>query len=552
MLRSLHISNYALIQRTEVNFEEGFTVITGETGAGKSILLEALGLVLGSRANFNAIRKGEDKSVVEAVFSYKDSWIDDRLRKEGLDILDDLLIRRELTRTGRSRAFVNDSPVALNLLNEITMRLVNMHGQQENLALQSAGYQLEQLDLFVKNKSLLEELGVIFTEFKSKNQALEILREEAAQLRKDQDYFSFQRNEIEALNPNAEDFRNLSSERDTLAHAEEITKSLDEVSGILSSDHGGILSGLQNAVQRLRSLRQYHSSLDDLYSRIESSKIELDDILHEVERFLQGVEANPTRLDLLTERLDEYQRLMHKHNASTVEDLLEVKASYTAKLAGIDHFDEEIMAYEKRIAALKEAMDNLAEELHHRRQQGVSAFGSTLTDQVRKLGMPKAQIMLELQRINEINETGFDRLQISFDANGNNHLVPLKDSASGGEVARLMLGLKSIIATNDETPTLIFDEVDTGVSGEVAKQIGGLMRSISLNTQIIAVTHLPGVAARGHHHIKIKKRDDAQGVVSELHVLSDNERVEEIASMFSGVQLTDAALESAKSLLAGE
>jgi DNA repair protein RecN (Recombination protein N) len=535
-----------------VIFEEGFTVITGETGAGKSILLEALGLVLGSRANFNAIRKGEEKSVVEAVFSYKDSWIDERLRKEGLDILDDLLIRRELTRTGRSRAFINDSPVALNVLNEITMRLVDMHGQQENLALQSAGYQLEQLDLFVKNKNLLEELRVIYHEYKTKSHELLLIREEAAQLRKDQDYFAFQLNEIEVLNPTAEDFQGLITERDTLAHAEEITRSLNDVSGMLSSDHSGIISSLQSAVQRLRSLQQYNSVLQELYARLESSKIELDDVLHEVERFLQGIDSNPTRLEFISERLDDYQRLMHKHNASTIDDLLNVKAEYSLKLEGINHFDEEINTLEKRIKALSESMDSIADQLHSKRESGVEAFGLALTEQVRKLGMPKAQIVMDLQRTNEINETGIDRLQIAFDANGNNHLVPLKESASGGEVARLMLGLKSIIAANDETPTLIFDEVDTGVSGEVAKQIGGLMRAISLNSQIIAVTHLPGVAARGHHHLKIKKHDDENGVFSELHVLTEQQRIEEIASMFSGAQLNDASLESAKSLLLGD
>lgn len=433
MLRSLHISNYALIQHTEVIFEEGFTVITGETGAGKSILLEALGLVLGSRANFNAIRKGEEKSVVEAVFSYKDSWIDERLRKEGLDILDDLLIRRELTRTGRSRAFINDSPVALNVLNEITMRLVDMHGQQENLALQSAGYQLEQLDLFVKNKNLLEELRVIYHEYKTKSHELLLIREEAAQLRKDQDYFAFQLNEIEVLNPTAEDFQGLITERDTLAHAEEITRSLNDVSGILSSDHSGIISSLQSAVQRLRSLQQYNSVLQELYARLESSKIELDDVLHEVERFLQGIDSNPTRLEFISERLDDYQRLMHKHNASTIDDLLNVKAEYSLKLEGINHFDEEINTLEKRIKALSESMDSIADQLHSKRESGVEAFGLALTEQVRKLGMPKAQIVMDLQRTNEINETGIDRLQIAFDANGNNHLVPLKESASGGK-----------------------------------------------------------------------------------------------------------------------
>ena len=552
MLRSLYISNYALIDQTEVKLEPGFTVITGETGAGKSILLEALGLVLGSRANFNAIRKGQDKSVVEAVFTYKDHTVDQLLREEGLDILDDLIIRRELTRSGRSRAFINDSPVALNVLSVIARRLVDMHGQQENIALQSAGYQLQQLDLYAKNKAVLQQYEQHYTQYRAAQRKLDELKEQVSQVRKDEDYFSFQYSEIKALDPKSDEYEALEEERATLEHAEDIMSALGEVSNTLEGDQYGVISALNSALNQLQRVENYHQSIAELSKRLDSVNIELDDLRREVDGLQSSFESNPNRLEEVRNRLDEYQRLMHKHGVKEVEALIAVQEEYRLKLEGISNFDEEAKALEARIDQLSGAVNAGAEELHERRLKAVKDFEAAMQHQVRKLGMSKAEISMELERLEQLQSMGFDRLEIGFDANGNKHLVALKDSASGGEVARLMLALKSIIAVNDETPTLIFDEVDTGVSGEVAKQIGSLMKTIALNAQIIAVTHLPGVAAKGQHHIKIKKSEEGDAVVSRLHYLKENERVEEIASMFSGAQLNKASLDSAKSLLAEE
>jgi DNA repair protein RecN (Recombination protein N) len=552
MLRNLYISNYALIDQTEVQLDQGFTVITGETGAGKSILLEALGLVLGSRANFNAIRKGQDKSVVEAVFTYKDPAVDAILRTEGLDILDDLIIRRELTRSGRSRAFINDSPVALNVLNTIARRLVDMHGQQENIALQSAGYQLQQLDLFAKSKTLLQQYEQHFMQYRSAKRKLAELEEQVSQVRKDEDYFSFQFNEIDQLSPKLDEFDALEEERDTLEHAEDIVTALGEVSSTLEGDQFGVISALNGALHQLQRVQSFHHSLGELAKRLDSVNIELDDLRRELDGLQSSFESNPNRLEEVRTRLDEYQRLMHKHGVKEVQALLDVQEEYRLKLEGIQNFDDEADTLRAKIKQLEEAVMAGADELHQRRSDAVTDFQQAMQHQVRKLGMPKAEIAMTLEKLEDVQATGYDRLVIGFDANGNNHLVSLKDSASGGEVARLMLALKSIIAANDETPTLIFDEVDTGVSGEVAKQIGSLMKTIALNAQIIAVTHLPGVAAKGQHHIKIRKSEEDEGVVSRLYFLEGDMRVEEIASMFSGTQLNKASLESAKGLLAEE
>jgi DNA repair protein RecN (Recombination protein N) len=551
MLKQLEISNYALIRHTAVSFEAGFTVITGETGAGKSILLEALGLVLGSRANFNAIRRGEEKCVIEATFAYANEALKTYLQKEGLDVLSDLILRRELTASGRSRAFVNDSPVNITVLRDVAAFLVDLHGQQENLSLQTPAYQVRQLDLFARNQQTLAQYTEAYKSFKSTEKQLQQLREAAAQVRKDEDYFKFQYDELVDLKLDEEHFAGLDDELNTLEHAEEIQRALGAADGMLDGEEGTALSLLRKIRSELRSVERYSEPIREALERLDSSMIELEDLRSECARLASSIEWNPSRVDQVREEMDRLQHVLHKHGATDVKALAEIREEYRIKLDGIASYDDEMAQLETKFAQQERALQEAAKALTTTRETARDIYIRRLTEQVRKLGMPKAEIEVKLLPLQQFSSTGAETVEMAFDANGGKHLVSLKDSASGGEVSRLMLALKSILAENDQTPTLIFDEIDTGVSGEIAKQIGVLMQQISAYTQIIAVTHLPGVAAKGMHHYRIAKREDDGQVISELHALHAEERVEEIATMFSGKDLSEASRESARNLLEG-
>ncbi len=549
MLKHLHITNYALIARTEVSFEKGFTVITGETGAGKSILLEALGLVLGSRANFNSIRKGEEKCFIEASFDYNDPLVDSFLKNNSLDLWDELILRREITRSGRSRGFINDTPVSISVLKEISIFLVDLHGQQENISLQTPSYQLKQLDAFAQNSDLFNAYNQSFHVLKSIDKQLSQLKDAAAQVRKDQDYFSFQYEELNSIELNVEEFEGLTNELGELEHAEDIQRSLMIAQEAIDGDHNSALSAARTALSELRSVQSYSTKLLELFERLNSSLIELEDVIAECNRVQQSVEWNPQRLEQVRERLDLYHKLLHKHSVDTVTELIEIKEEYRIKLDGIASYDTELEELEDKLELAKKEAHQNAEVLSNSRRSVLPQFEAGLIGRVRQLGMSKATVNVLLGESDDLSASGKDTIDMLFDANGSKSLVPLRESASGGEVSRLMLALKSILAANDKTPTLIFDEIDTGVSGEVAKQIGSLMKTISNTTQILAVTHLPGVAAKGENHFKIQKKEEKEVVFSRLEQLNEDERIKEIAAMFSGHKLTDAALESARNLL---
>lgn len=555
MLKHLEITNYALIKQTAVSFESGFTVITGETGAGKSILLEALGLVLGSRANFNTIRRGERKCSVEATFEYDNPDLDALLNSNGLDVHEDLILRRELTDSGRSRAFVNDSPVGLGVLKSVAGYLVDLHGQQENLSLQTPGYQLRQLDIFAKNGEVLSNFQDAYKSYTSILKQLDQLRDAAAQVRKDQDYFQFQYDELVEVELDPESFGAIEGELNELEHAGDIQRSLGTALQMIQEDaagQDGILSLLRSVAAELDGVAGFSDQLKEVLERVRSASIELEDVASDCSRIASGIEHDPARAEILRDKMDDVNRLLHKHGVNTVEELVDIREEYRIKLEGIASYDDQLEELEQKLSSSSQEMHGHATALSATRRTAIPSYVEQLTQRVRQLGMDKAVIKLSVTELEAPNSTGAETVEMMFDANGNDHLTPLKDSASGGEVSRLMLALKSILAANDETPTLIFDEIDTGVSGEIAKQIGQLMRSISDHTQIIAVTHLPGVAAKGQVHIRIAKRESEQGMVSGLSRLDQQERVEEIAGMFSGNALDEASLESARNLLSNE
>lgn len=549
MLKKLSISNYALIASTEVEFDAGFTVITGETGAGKSIMLEALGLVLGSRANFNGIRKGEEKCVVEAIFETNKAVIKSIIEREGLDWWNEVVLRRELTTSGRSRAFVNDSPVTMSVLKEIAETLVDLHGQQESFALHKTAFQTRQLDLFAGNQSTFELFRAAYSKFKSLLHEKADLEEQAAQIRKDEDYFRFQLDELKEVELNEYVFNALETEQNELEHAEDIQRAITSAISAISESESNALAALRHAANELKSVSAFSPELAELQSRIQSAIIEIEDVEAELERRDGSLEFNPNRLEELRDRLDLYSKLFHKHGVKTLAELAEVKAEYAQKLQGIESHDDALTKIEIELKKQKQIALDLAKDLTEKRKKSTANFETQLLEQIHLLGMPKAHFKIDLVQHSDLNSLGNSEVKMLFNANSKTDLQPITEVASGGEISRIMLGLKSILSQADETQTMIFDEIDTGVSGEVAKRIGNLMRQIASNTQIISVTHLPGVAAKGQSHFKIAKSEVAGKPISSLQKLTETERVKELAAMFTGDKLTDASLESARLLL---
>lgn len=549
MLKRLSISNYALIESSEINFDEGLTVVTGESGAGKSIMLESLGLLLGSRANFDAIRKGEEKCTVEAAFTALSEEVRAFLKEENLDCFDELIIRRELTSTGRSRAFINDTPVGLALLKRIGFLLIDLHGQQENLVLQSERFKCEQIDLFAKTNEAFKEYSNVFKDYKHLQSKIAKLKEDAARIRKDQDYIQFQLEELAILEAyNALSVKELETELNELDNASEIIETLSAVSNRISDDDGIYLM-LQSASNALRPIAPHKSEINEIWERLKSVIIEVKELGADIENLSEKIEINPSRLEMLRDKLDGLNRLLYKHNVSNLEALFEIKTDYENQLSGIETFDEELKQAELLFLDKERIALTLAKSLSLSRAKATESLERALMDQLNELGMPKAHVHFQLSPAEALGPLGMDKVEMLFDANGNSNLQSIDQVASGGEVARLMLALKSLQSEGAHGVTLIFDEIDTGVSGEVAKRIGNLMNRLGTKNQIIAVTHLPGVAAKGHQHIRISKTEKNGRVSSIFDKLSKDERINELAAMFSGENLSNAALESAKGLL---
>lgn len=549
MLKRLNIVDYALIAEAEINFEKGLTVVTGESGAGKSIMLEALSLLLGARAEFSAIRIGREKSIVEAVFAAYPAEINDLLRAEGLDVFDQLIIRRELTKSGRSRAFVNDTPVSLQVLKGVGPQLIDLHGQKENMSLQSANFKWEQLDEFagcVKQRELYQQQ---YREWKQCKRQLQNIEEAAAQVRKDQDYFEFQLAELDALDLNEERSAGLADELSELENATSILESLNKASSILDEENRGVQVMLRQAQRELDDVARHSQGVEEASKRMNAMFLELGDISHELSRLADRVEVNPERLLQVREQLDEINRLCHKHGVQSAGELAEIKEEYQLKLAGIASFEEEQSLLEEKLKSLDSACKKSAEALHAKRVEAAPRFAAEVCDRLRSLGMPKAHFKVDLVPQQEMTEQGLSDISMLFDANGSERLLPIEQVASGGEMARLMLSIKHVNRSGAGAATIIFDEIDTGVSGEVALKVGNVMSQLALNTQVMAVTHLPGVAAKGAQHLRISKVEDKGQVISRFDYLNKEQRVVELATMFSGEQPTENDLASARGLI---
>ena len=550
MLRSLYIQNYALIEKLDISFSSGFSVITGETGAGKSIILGAIGLLLGQRADVKAIRVGASKCIIEARFDISAYGMQPFFEENELEYEEECLLRREVSASGKSRAFINDTPASLAQMKELGEQLIDVHSQHQNLLLNKEGFQLNVLDILSHNEEALSAYQHIFGAWKQAQQDLEALVARANQDKSDEDYIRFQLEQLEEAHLSAGEQEELEQEADTLSHAEEIKAGLYRVGQTLYSDEGGLLSGLKECLNTMLGLQRVYPVAGELAERMESTYIELKDISQEVSGKEDEIEFNPERLDEVNERLNLIYTLQQKHRVSTVGELLALTDEYAAKLSAITSSDEHIEELKARCDALYNKVKKQAAVLTKARTAAAREVEKQMAARLVPLGMPNVRFQVEIGARKEPGIHGADTVNFLFSANKNGALQSVSSVASGGEIARVMLSIKAMIAGAVKLPTIVFDEIDTGVSGEIADRMADMMQEMGdCNRQVISITHLPQIAARGRAHYKVYKKDSDTETNSHIRRLTDEERVEEIAHMLSGATLTEAALSNAKSLL---
>jgi DNA repair protein RecN (Recombination protein N) len=550
MLRSLYIQNYALIEKLDISFGAGFSVITGETGAGKSIILGAIGLLLGQRAEVKAIRQGASKCVIEARFDISAYGMEPFFEDNELEYEEECILRREVYASGKSRAFINDTPASLVQMKELGEQLIDVHSQHQNLLLNKEGFQLNVLDILSHNDEQLSVYQSLYREWKQTQQDLADLIARAEQNKADEDYIRFQLEQLEEANLSAGEQEELEQETDTLSHAEEIKAGLFRVGQLLTSDEGGLLAGLKESLNTMLGLQKVYSPATELAERLESTYIELKDVSQEVSSQEEDVEFNPERLEEVNDRLNLIYTLQQKHRVTTVEELLALTEEYAAKLAAITSYDERIGELTTLCDTLYNKVKKQAAVLTKARTGAAREVEKQMASRLVPLGMPNVRFQVEMGMRKEPGVHGEDTVNFLFSANKNGALQSISSVASGGEIARVMLSIKAMIAGAVKLPTIVFDEIDTGVSGEIADRMADIMQEMGeQDRQVISITHLPQIAARGCAHYKVYKQDNETETNSHIRSLADEERVEEIAHMLSGATLTEAALNNAKALL---
>ena len=550
MLRSLYIQNYALIEQLDIRLENGFSVITGETGAGKSIILGAIGLLLGQRADVKAIRRGASKCIIEARFEIAAYGMQPFFEANDLEYEDECILRREVYASGKSRAFINDTPASLAQMKELGEMLIDVHSQHQNLLLNKEGFQLNVLDILAHNDGALSVYADCYGSWKKAQQQLEELIARAERDKADEDYVRFQLEQLEEANLTAGEQEELEQEAELLSHAEDIKAGLYRVGQGLSADEGGLLPLLNDCLSTMQSMRKVYPAAEELSERLESSYIELKDIVQEVAGREEEVEFNPARLDEVNARLNLIYTLQQKHRVSTVDELLTLQEEYASRLSAITSSDDQIEDLKQQCADLYNKVKQQAAVLTESRVAAAREVEKQMASRLVPLGMPNVRFQVEVGARKEPGVHGADTVSFLFSANKNGTLQSISSVASGGEIARVMLSLKAMIAGAVKLPTIVFDEIDTGVSGEIADRMADIMQEMGdSNRQVISITHLPQIAARGRVHYKVYKEDNENETNSHIRRLTDEERVEELAHMLSGATLTEAALNNARALL---
>lgn len=550
MLKQLIINNFTLIDTLDIEFRPGFSVITGETGAGKSIILGAIGLLLGQRADSKMIKVGANRCVIEAHFDLSKYDLKPFFTDNDIDYdSEDCIIRRELLISGKSRSFINDTPVQLSMLKELGDQLVDIHSQHQNLLLNKENFQLSVLDIVANNAKFLEDYKISFYKYKELCQKLERLKAEALKAKDDEEYIRFQLKEIDEKKFQPNEQQELEQESEVLSHAEEIKECLFNVSSSLDGEENGIVNTLKSQLNALRSLTKVYSSSEELADRIESSYIELKDIASEIDNRLEKIDFNPSRLDEVNDRLNIIYSLQQKHHVETIDKLLNIANEYKEQINRIDGNDEELNELEKGCDEIRAELSEKAALLTKKRIQASKEIERQMIERLIPLGMPNIRFQVIMDS-KEFSMDGCDKVSFYFSANTSTPLQPVAQIASGGEIARVMLSLKAMISGTVKLPTIIFDEIDTGVSGSIAEKMAQIMHEMGENNrQVISITHLPQIAALGSTHYKVYKEETERGTTSRMVLLSKEERIKEIAQMLSGSKLTDAAINNAKELL---
>lgn len=551
MLQSLYIQNYALIDTLDICFDTGFSVITGETGAGKSIILGAIGLLLGQRADSKAIKNGANRCIVEARFNISEYRMEAFFEENDLEYdKDECILRRELLASGKSRAFINDVPASLTQMKELGEKLIDVHSQHQNLLLNKEGFQLGVIDLVAQNEKVLLDYRKLYFSYKECCRKLEETIEEAEKNKADEDYVRFQLEQLEEAKLYEGELEELEQEAELLNHAEEIKAGLYKVNETFSSEEQGILPILKEALNTLRGLNSIYPATEELSERLENCYIELKDIELEIDRHNENIEFNPERLEIVNERLNLIYSLQQKHRVKTVNELLEIRKAYQTRLNAITSSEDLIAELTEEKEKLSKQVIKLAAELTKQRKSAAKEIEKQMQSRLIPLGMPNIQFKVELTPDKEPDANGMDKVAFLFSANKNSALQNVATVASGGEIARVMLSIKALIAGTMNLPTIIFDEIDTGVSGEIAEKMACIMQEMGQNgRQVISITHLPQIASLGSVHYKVYKKDNETETTSHIRKLTEEERVEEIAHMLSGSTLTEAAINNAKALL---
>lgn len=550
MLKSLHISNYALIDVIDINFSSGFNVITGETGAGKSIILGALSLILGGRADTKVLRNTSKKAIVEAIFdiskyyNIKQILGENELDDEG----DELSLRREITLQGRSRAFVNDTPVTLDVLKEIALQLVDIHSQHQNLLLASSDYQLKIIDALADNKDRLAEYTVRYNAYRKAMKQYVVLRKQIEQSKTNQEFMRFQLQQLEDADLYPGMLEELEHQRDLLANATEIKSGLGQIISRLSESQTAILPQLKDITAIVSDLGDVVDDSQDVLNRLNNVKIELQDIAETYVNFDRNLNADPALLENTENQLAKLYDLLRRHGANTIERLIEIANDFKKQLTEVNNADDLLKELQHKIVKAKNEAMQIAKQISEARKEHALKFASLLREKAMPLGMNNLNVEIEVSP-SELSPTGIDTIEFLFAFNKNQTPLPIRNSASGGEISRIMLSVKAIVADKMQLPSIIFDEVDTGVSGEIAHRMGTMMQQIAQNIQVITITHLPQVAAKGVSHYKVFKKDSETETNTCITQLTPEQRIDEIALMLSGSEVNQAARNNAVSLL---
>lgn len=551
MLQSIHIQNYALIESLDIDFHSGFSVITGETGAGKSIILGAIGLLVGQRADIKAIKTGANKCIVEARFNISSYQLEAFFEEHDLEYEDgECILRRELLASGKSRAFINDTPASLAQMKALGEKLIDVHSQHQNLLLNHEDFQLSVIDILANDEEQLTAYKALYQDYKRTSRELAQLIEQAEKSRQDEDYISFQVNQLEEANLQSGEQEELEQEAETLSHAEDIKASLYKVDQLMASDDTTLLSVTKDCMQALQGISRVFAPAQEWIDRLESCYIELKDLANDISSAGEDVEFNPTRLEFVNDRLNLIYTLQQKHHVSSVDELIAIAKGLRTQLDDITSSDDRILELTRQKEDLYNKVKASARLLTDMRTIAAQEIEKQMQAYLVPLGMPNVRFAVELTPRKEPDATGMDYVNFLFSANKNGTLQQVASIASGGEIARVMLSLKAMIAGAVKLPTIIFDEIDTGVSGSIAEKMAFIMQEMGqADRQVISITHLPQIAARGAHHYKVYKEDTETGTNSHIRPLTHEERINEIANMLSGATLTEAALNNAKALL---